>query len=219
MFAVLALAVAAATAASPAPSPSGSPSALKTIATVKATTSFCTSLVTHFNGAALPMIANDASLAHVNLGLESLGDIFRSPDYVQEFARWRVSLQRDVADMTGRLSDEQAQINALRRGESLTKDPAQAQSTHVLAEKMQEAYDHQRQLVIDLQGIVQGAMEYDAIDKPHPLLGETQESLAEPADMKDLKSYLRFDGQRDVIAQSERAAGDIAFDVANEHCS
>lgn len=219
MLAVLALALAAAIVPGvPSPSPSPSPGAgLKIIATVK-TSPFCTSLVEHFNGAARPMIANDFTLAHVNTGLESLTDIFRSPDYAQQFVQWRVSLTHDVGTMEDRLAGEQAEINSLRAGETLTTDPAQAQSTHVLAEKMQEAYDHQRQLVIDLQGVVQGAMQYDVLDKDHPLLGETQASLAEPAEMKDLKSYLKFDGQRDVIAQSENAAGDIAYDVAGKHC-
>ncbi len=218
MLAFLALTFAAALGSSPSPSPSPSPGAgLKTIATVKSSP-FCTSLVEHFNGAARPMIANDFTLAHVNTGLESLADIFRSPDYAQQFVQWRVALMHDVGTMEDRLAVEQTEINNLRAGEKLTTDPAQAQSTHMIAEKMQEAYDHQRQLVIDLQGVVHGAMQYDVLDKDHPLLGETQESLAEPAEMKDLKSYLKFDGQRDVIAQSENAAGDIAYNVADNHC-
>jgi len=40
-----------------------------------------------------------------------------------------------------------------------------------------------------------------------------------PQDMRDVKSYLRFDGQRDVIDQSENAAADAAITLVENHCT
>ena len=40
-----------------------------------------------------------------------------------------------------------------------------------------------------------------------------------PADMKNIKSYLRYDGQRQAIADAEANAVDIAYDIATNRCS
>jgi hypothetical protein len=203
----------------PAPRPSGSPNPapLKTIVTVRSNP-FCTSLVTHFNLSVQPMVANDATLDQVDTQLVDLKAIFASPDYVQQFYKFRTKLGLFVEQMQKRLPPMQQQINQLRDGEKLADNPADAKRIHALAEKMQLAYNKQMQLVTDLYGVVQGSMDYQPLDAPHPLNGQDPEELARPADEKDLKSYLRFDGQRDVISQSEEAAGDIAYDVATTRC-
>jgi len=203
----------------PSPSPGGTPvpSSLKTIVTVRSTP-FCTSLAQHFNLAAQPMLANDATLDQVNVQLVDLKEVFASPDYVQKFYQFRLRLGQFVTAMQKRLPGMQDQINQLRDGEKLADNPSDAKQVHQTAEKMQLAYNKQMQLTTDLLGIVQGSMDYNPIDHPHPLGGETPAEEALPADMKDLKSYLRFDGQRDVVTQAENAAGDIAYDLITSRC-
>jgi hypothetical protein len=112
----------------------------------------------------------------------------------------------------------QAQINQLRSGEQLTQDKAAAKDLHQVAEKLQLAYNKQFQLQTDLTGVAQTMMSY----QPPEDLDVAQEELAEqsmPKDMKDIKSYLRFDGQRDVIDGAENAAADSAIALVQTHCS
>lgn len=213
--AILAPSAVASPTASPTPTPTP---ALKTITTVKSTP-YCSAIAKHFNGAAQPMIANDYTLGQVSKGLDSLGAIFSGPDYSQRFVEWRVQLTAYVNDLERRLPGEQDEINRLRDAQKASTDPAEIQSAHMTAEKMQQAYDHQKQLATDLQGVVQSTLDYDVLAGSHPMLGENDEELNEPSERKDLKSYLKFDGQRDVIAQSENAAGDIAYDIITKHCT
>lgn len=210
--AILAPSVGASPAASPSPVPS-----LKTITTVKST-AFCSAIAQHFNGAARPMIANDYTLEQVGKGLDSLGAVFSGPDYSQRFVEWRIQLTKYVNDLERRLPGEQDEINRLRDAQNASSDPAMMQSAHMTAEKMQQAYDHQKQLATDLQGVVQSTLDYDVLAGSHPMLGENNEELNEPPEMKELKTYLKFEGQRDVIAQSENAAGDIAYNIVTKHC-
>ncbi|HZZ65849.1 MAG TPA: hypothetical protein VFE17_10150, partial [Candidatus Baltobacteraceae bacterium] len=82
----------------------------------------------------------------------------------------------------------------------------------------QLAYNKQFQLQTDLTGVAQTMMSY----QPPEDLDVAQEELAEqsmPKDMKDIKSYLRFDGQRDVIDGAENAAADSAIALVQTHCS
>jgi hypothetical protein len=201
--------------ASPAPASSTSP--LHTIATVKSSP-YCTSLVTHFNGAMRPLIANDYSLDRVDDQLIDLKSVFNSPNYAQKYTTVRVQMIKLVGDIEKRLPGEQTEVNNLRDGEKLTKDPAEAAKMHKLAEKMQQAYNHQFQLANDLLSLAQGMMQYDPLAGDHPLGGQDAETLAMPDDMKDMKSYLKFDGQRDVIRTAESDAGDIAYDIATSDC-
>lgn len=43
--------------------------------------------------------------------------------------------------------------------------------------------------------------------------------MAAPADARNIKSYLRFNGQRDVIATNEDKAADIAIATAEKYCT
>ena len=48
--------------------------------------------------------------------------------------------------------------------------------------------------------------------------GFDPQDMAAPADERNIKSYLRFDRQRDVIARSEDKATDVALDAAQKYC-
>lgn len=202
------------TSGSPDPTPTG----LHDIATVKSSP-YCTSLVEHFNGALRPMVANDFALDRVDDDLTSIKDAFASIDYAQRFTTLRVKLISLVGGMQKRLPEMQSQVNALRSGEKLAKTPEDAAKLHALAEKLQQAYDKQFQLTNDLLSVAQGMMEYRILDGDHPINGYDEQTANMPADMKDVKSYLKFDGQRDVIRTAESDAADLAYDIATKNCT
>jgi hypothetical protein len=112
----------------------------------------------------------------------------------------------------------QDQINRLREASKLTQDPQAAAQAHDAAEQLQAAYMKQRALAFDLQGVVNVLMDENNWDQ-HELNGTSAEISQMPSDMKDIKSYLRFDGQRDVINRAEGKAVDIAYDAATKHCA
>ena len=205
----------AAAAASPSPSPASG--GLRTIATVRATP-FCTSLAQHFNGAVSPMLDNDRTLDKVDGGLVDLNDVFHHPDYQIRYAGLRAQLMKQVSDIQRNLPFMQQQINLLRQGENLTKDPQEAKQTHAIAEKLQQAYNKQYQLATDLTGVVQTLMSYQPPEDLDVATEELQEQSI-PKDMRDVKSYLRFDGQRDVIDRAENAAADAAIELAVSRCT
>lgn len=202
----------------PSPTPSMQPaSQLKTIVNVR-TTPFCNAIAQHFNAAVEPMLANDRDFDQVDVQLVDLNDVFHHPDYQIRYAGIRVQLLKYVDRIRASLPQIQQQINQLRDGEKLTKDPQEGKQLHLIAEKLQQAYNKQFQLATDLTGVVQTMMSYE----PPADLDIAQSELAEqsePNDMKDLKNYLRFNGQRDVIDQSENAAADSAIDLVQNHCS
>lgn len=201
----------------PVATPSPADTGLRNIATVKSSP-FCTSLVEHFNGALRPMVANDYALDRIDTQLTSLKDAFKSIDYAQQFTTLRVRLVQLVGDMQKRLPGLQDEVDRLRDGEALTKDPDEAKRLHGLAEKMQLAYNKQHQLTNDLLSVVQGMMAYRILDGDHPINGQDAETMAMPDEMKDIKSYLKFDGQRDVIRSAESDAADVAYDIASTKC-
>jgi hypothetical protein len=202
---------------SSSPSPASSAAPLHTIATVKSNP-YCTSLVTHFNGAMRPMIANDYSLDRVDDQLIDLKSVFSGLDYAQHYTTIRVKLVKLVGEMQKRLPPLQTEVNNLRNGEKLTTDPVEAKKMHALAEKMQLAYNKQFQLTNDLLSLAQGMMDFNQLAGDHPLNGQDAATEAMPEDMKDMKSFLKFDGQRDVIRSAESDAGDIAYDIATTSC-
>ncbi|HET7815315.1 MAG TPA: hypothetical protein VFL13_13195 [Candidatus Baltobacteraceae bacterium] len=189
---------------------------MKTIVTVKSTP-FCNSLGQHYNAAAGPMLANDRDLDRINVQLMNFDDMFHHPDYQIRYSDTRVALMKYVSEIVKSLPAMQREINQLRTGESLTTDKAEAAQLHQVAEKMQLAYNKQHQLATDLSGVIQSMMDY----RPPADLDISQEELAEagmPQEMRSVKSYLRFDGQRDVLAQAEDAAANLAIDLASTHC-
>jgi hypothetical protein len=204
--------------ASPAPSTAPSPaSQLKTIATVRSTP-FCSSIAQHFNAAVAPMLSNDRSLELVDTQLVDLNDVFNHPDYQIRYANVRIKLMKYVGDIEKNLPFMQQQINQLRQGEKLTADKQDAHDIHQIAEKLQLAYNKQMQLATDLMGVIHAMIDY----QPQGDADSFQNQLAAaqmPQDMRDIKSYLRFDGQRDVIDQSENAAADSAIALVEHTCA
>src|SRR5580693_7061564 len=103
------------------PTPSPTPRALKTIITV-ISSPYCRSLGEHFNGALVPMLANDRTLDGVSVQLDDFNTMFQSPNYVQQFLHIRDTLGRQEAILNRSLSEIQSEINQLREGERLTTD-------------------------------------------------------------------------------------------------
>ncbi len=53
----------------------------------------------------------------------------------------------------------------------------------------------------------------------HPTLGGFDpQDMAAPEDARNIKSYLRFNGQRDVISSNEDKASDVALNAAQTYC-
>ena len=206
--------------ANPTPTPTASPAAgsqLKTIATVRSTP-FCSSIAQHFNAAVQPMLANDQSFDQVDTQLVDLNDVFKHGDYQIRYSNIRIKLIKYVADIQKSLPFMQQQINELRKGETLTKDAQDAHDIHQVAEKLQLAYNKQMQLATDLTGVIHAMMDYQPQGDADSFQNQLQTAQM-PQDMRDIKSYLRFDGQRDVINQSENAAADSAITLVERRCA
>jgi hypothetical protein len=213
---ILIAAIVAVTLPAPSPSPSA-PAAPKTIITV-ISSPYCNSLADHFNGALVPMLANDRTLDRVSVQLDNTDTSFDHPDYVERFVHARDALGKQEAELTTSLAQIQQEINLLREASKLTTDTAAAADIHSAAQELQTAYDKQRQLSIDLQNLYRSMLDYP-IYRANPALGGfNPQEMAAPAAARTIKSYLRFDGQRDVIAQSEGKAADIAYTAAETYC-
>lgn len=190
----------------------------KTIITV-VSSPYCKSLADHFNGALVPMLANDRTLDGVSVQLDDLNTLFSQPNYVQQFLHVRDQLGRQVTVLNQSLAEIQSEINQLREGAKLTTDAQAASQVHDAAQDLQTAYNHQRQLSVDLQGMYQAMLEYP-IERVHPAMGgfdPADEFL--PAARRDTKSYIRFDGQRDIIANHENSAADTALNAVTQNCT
>ena len=203
---------------SPHPSPAASGAPLKTIITVKSSP-YCNALGQHFNNAFVPMVGNDRSLEVVNTNLLDINDAYSHPDFARRLVKARDELMKYDGFLLRSLPAIQDQINQLRAAEKMTQDPKAASQAHDAAEQLQTAYGKQRQLAIDLQGLVQSMMTQDYASQDHPLNGGGPELNQIPKDMQDIKVYLRFDGQRDVISRAEAKAVDIAYDAARSQCA
>lgn len=165
------------------------------------------------------MLANDLTLDGVSVQLDNLNTLFNQPDYVQRFVKARTTLGKQEAALNTSLSQIQDEINQLRDGARLTTDPAATEEIHQAAQDLQAAYDKQRQISIDLMNMYEAMLRYP-ITRVQPALGgfDPQE-MREPADMLNIKTYLRFDGQRDVIALNENKAVDLAYTAAQTNCT
>jgi hypothetical protein len=212
------LAVAIVAAALPAPSPAPTASTVpKTIITV-ISSPYCNSLADHFNGALVPMLGNDRTLDHVSVSLDDADTSFDHPDYVERFVHARDALLKQETALMTSLAQIQQQINLLREGEKLTTDAPAAADIHTAADELQTAYNKQRQLSIDLQNLYRSMLNYP-IYRVNPALGGfNPQEMAAPKEALTIKSYLRFNGQRDVIAQSESKAVDAALAAAETYC-
>ena len=199
----------------PAPSPSTTP---PTIVTVKASP-YCNALSRHFNGAFVPLMANERTLDQVDSDLVDINELFSKPDFQMRFVDARRKLFSYIDAVAKSMDTIDAQIRALHEAVSTTQDQAAAQAMRSAADDLQRAYIRERSLMFDLQGVAQAMMDYDITNRSHPLGGNSVSDLGLPADAKDLKSYLRFDGQRDVIARAEEKAVDTALDAASTYCT
>jgi hypothetical protein len=199
------------------PAPSPSPHEPKTIITV-ISSPYCKSLAQHFNDALAPMLANDRTLDGVSVQLDDVNTMFEGPNYVQQFLHIRDALGRQETALNDSLSGIQREINDLRSGSTLTTDKQATAEVQAAAQELQTAYDHQRQLAVDLQNLYETLLRYNP-QRLHPTLGGFDpQDMAAPADAKDIKSYLRFNGQRDVIATNEDKATDVALATAQTYC-
>src|SRR5581483_7434517 len=83
----------------PAPSPAPSaPTVPKTIITV-ISSPYCNSLAEHFNGALVPMLANDRTLDRVGVSLDNADTSFDYPDYVERFVHARDALLKQETEL------------------------------------------------------------------------------------------------------------------------
>jgi hypothetical protein len=163
------------------------------------------------------MLANDRVLDAVSVKLDDINTLFEKPDYQSRFIDTRYRLMQYVGTLFRSLPAMHDEIDKLHDASKLTTDPDAAKAMTDSAGELQRAYIKQRAMAIDLQGIVQAMMQYD-LTGPHPLNGWTPEEQRMPAEAKDVKSYLRFNGQRDVIDRAENRAVDIAYDAAVKNC-
>ena len=199
------------------PLPSTPPAPLKTIVTVR-TSPYCSALAQHFNRIVTPLLANDRTLESVGVSLDRIDVLFDQLDYVSRFTGERLKMEKYVGALQDSLPEMQVQINQLREAQTLTTDPASAAEMHLLTQELQRAYDKQRQLSIDLLGVVHAMMDFDIMNAHRQTPMERLTALTVPADARSVKSYLRFDGQRDRLADAESKAADIAFDIEQNVC-
>ncbi len=222
LAAVLAVMPAAAAPSSPAPSASPGPSAtprnLKTIVTV-VSSPYCNALSDHFNGAFLPMLANDRVFNAVGAQLDEMNDMFKYPNYVNRFLDLRTKTVKESDTLVASLKPMQGQIDRLRESAALSTDPAASQAMRDAASQLQQAYTHQFQLSTDLTSLAQFMMQYDIERGPHPIGGWTPQEQAMPADEKNVKVYLHFDKQRGSIDDAENRAVDLAYAAAQTYCT
>lgn len=200
------------------PSPSATPHELKTIVTVKSSP-YCNALAQHFNGALVPMVANDRVFDAVDTQLLDMNEMFNYPDFVNRFVDLRVKIVKESGTLNQSLHPIRAEIDALRQSASLTTDPQAAKEMTDAASQLQEAYKHQFQLSTDLYNLSQFMLTYNPMRHHPPLGGWTPYENTVPADEKNMKVVLHFDQQRQSIDSSENKAVDVATTAAQSHCS
>jgi hypothetical protein len=202
------------------PAPSTSPGVPRTIITVKSSP-YCNSLATHFNNALVPMLANDRDFQKVGIQLDDLNQVFTDPgpNYQQEYLHARDMIGKQEEIVNNSLSAIQAEINALRQASALTTDPDASAQVHLAAQNLQTAYDHQRQLAIDLQELHHFMLSYP-LSRVRPAMGGfSQQDMNAPEAERNIKTYLHFDPQVDIISINEGRAADVALGIADKYCS
>ncbi|HZY99078.1 MAG TPA: hypothetical protein VFE36_05865 [Candidatus Baltobacteraceae bacterium] len=199
-------------------SPSATPHELKTIVTVKSSP-YCNALVDHFNGALVPMVANDRVFDSVDTQLVDMNEMFNYPDFVNRFVDLRIKVVKESETLERSLPAIRSEIDALHQASSLSSDPQAAKEMTDAASQLQEAYRHQFQLSTDLGSLARFMMSYNPMRAHPPLGGWTPYENTVPADEKNMKVVLHFDQQRLSIDSSENKAVDIATTAAEAHCS
>ena len=216
----MALAVIGTPLASPVPAPSPGPP-LKEIGSVRSTP-YCTAFYKHFNGAVHPLLENDFTLDRISISLDNVNTLFSKIDWDQQFYDERYRLERYVSSMQQNNVVIQSEINQLREAQTFSGDPERSSEIHMLAQEMQRALDKQKQMSTDVFGIVQGMIDYENIVPRtltgQPIGGVTLHDLQLPADEKNIKSYLRFDGMRDILRDAEVRSAAHAQTVLEKYC-
>ena len=202
------------------PAPSPSPGVPRTIITVKSSP-YCNSLATHFNNALVPMLANDRDFEKVGVQLDDLNQIFidPGPNYQQEYLHVRDTVGKQEEIVNNSLAVIQGEINALRQATALTTDQDAAAQVHLAAQNLQTAYDHQRQLAIDLQELHRFMLSYP-LSRVRPAMGGfSEQNMDAPEVERNVKTYLHFEPQRDIISINEGRAADVALNIADKYCA
>jgi hypothetical protein len=202
----------------PSPSPSSTALPLKTIITV-VSSPYCNALAQHFNNAYVPMNANDRLFDTVNVQLLQMNDMFKGPDYIDQYVQLRTKMIKESGVLMASLKPIHEQIDQLRQAADLSQDPDAVKQMRDAAAQLQDAYLHQFQLSTDLQSLAQAMIDYNVWDKKHPINGWTEEEQSLPADEKNVKVYLHFDKQRTSIDTAESHAVDIAYAIAQNRCT
>jgi hypothetical protein len=203
----------------PNPSPSASPAEpeLPTIVTV-ISSPYCNSLADHFNGAMAPMLANDRVLDGTSVQLDTLNTLFHQTNYVQQYMHVQDAIEHQETTLNNSLAGISRNIAMLHDGAALTTDAqAKAEVTNAVWD-LQTAYDHQRQLAIDLMHLYLSMRNYHVNYANPPMGGFGENQMVQSDAMRDSKNWLHFDAQRAVITRSEDQAVDIAYSAAQTYC-
>ena len=193
---------------------------LPTIITVTSSP-YCNSLADNFNGAMLQMLANERVLDQTDVQLQNLNDVFSGSqtNYEQQFLHDRDALGRQANALNNSLPIMAHHIAQLRAGARLTADPQAAAAVTKSADDLQTAYDHQRQLAIDLQNLYVGMLRFN-IQRAHvPMGGFSWSNMTSSEAGRDIKTYIHFDSQRRITATSEDQAVDAAYGAAQNYCT
>ena len=192
---------------------------LPTIITVTSSP-YCNSLADNFNGAMLQMLANERVLDETDVQLENLNDVFSGSEtnYEQQYLHVRDSLGRQATALNNSLPIMAHHIAQLRAGARLTPDPAAAAAVTKAADDLQTAYDHQRQLAIDLQSLYLRMLRFNIQRHPPAMGGFSWSQMTSTEANRDVKTFLHFDQQRRVMATSEDQAVDVAYGAAQTYC-
>jgi hypothetical protein len=222
-----------------APLPTATPKEpLREIGRVRAITSFCKAFITRFNNSARIMLANDADISYVDFTLGNLERHFRQVGGDLVLSDDRVKLMAYVKALQQQLPQLQEQINQVRRAAELTKDPEEAKQAHEVAAQLQKSYDRQHQIELDTLSVIHVMMEMAASKGEGPssftqMLAASTPTLTtpgppavgapsdinfidtDPAERRDIRSYLRMQTQRDRIGDAESSATTKAEVVAS----
>jgi len=210
--------LAAVSVAAPSPAPTAAP-ILKEIGSVHVS-SYCTAFYRNFNAAVHPLLQNDATLEQTSAALDGVNNLWSALNWDQKFIDERLRLEKYVGSLLVSTHDVQMEVNQLRQGERETNDPQRAQAMHMLAQELQRAVDKQVQMTTDLHWLVVGMMDFDiaSTELTHPLGGITLADMRIPAQGKDIKAYLRFDGMRDRLRDAETKAAGWAGSIVQNYC-
>jgi hypothetical protein len=186
---------------------------LKEIGRIRATTAFCRGFVTHFNNSAVAILSNDAQISYIDFTLGGLEKHFRAFNNDALLHDDRIKLLAYVKLLASQLGPLQDEINQVRRTAALTTDPAKAKEARDVAASLQQAYNHQRQVSLDTQNLVWALIDSTAgktntrTNRSIPGPNAVDNNMAfSPPEMRDVKSYLKFQKQLDTIGDAESDA-------------